>query len=495
MDLINKHKAQPRLVFNGLITTKLNAPSLKSKMVERTHLLDRLSEAREFPLIVISGVAGSGKTSLACQWASRDELSLAWYSVDKSDNDFNLFSQYLLASLSLADDDLSTLLEADLRAAGSFTEKQLVARLIQNVSCLANDLYLVLDDYHCITSRVVHDIVAGLLNHTPPNLHLVILTRHDIPFSLSPFRVRNQIMEISALDMRFTEAEAERFFTDVIPVRLTTQKAHEIARHMDGWIGGLQLLGLSLKGRNAQEDLGELLSKGNRKIWDYLMEEVITVQPHKVRSFLEATAPLDRFSADLAREVTGMRDAGEVLDAIYRNNLFLVPLDAGSQWYRLSPSPLGSAQGTDEGVITRKAVQSLPKGSAMVCRSGLSGRRIPQRVRLRGFRVRGRLDGRLHAADQRQARIRLGQPLARETSRPHSEEQNASPASRLRAEDRMLPASRHRGDSQGHREGPGTCVQSLPRGEEDLLRGRLHILPSRLLLLLPRSRTPGSRAT
>ncbi|MGA2107716.1 MAG: LuxR C-terminal-related transcriptional regulator, partial [Syntrophorhabdales bacterium] len=334
MDLINKHKAQPRLVFNGLITTKLNAPSLKSKMVERTHLLDRLSEAREFPLIVISGVAGSGKTSLACQWASRDELSLAWYSVDKSDNDFNLFSQYLLASLSLADDDLSTLLEADLRAAGSFTKKQLVARLIQNVSCLANDLYLVLDDYHCITSRVVHDIVAGLLNHTPPNLHLVILTRHDIPFSLSPFRVRNQIMEISALDMRFTEAEAERFFADVIPVRLTTQKAHEIARHMDGWIGGLQLLGLSLKGRNAQEDLGELLSKGNRKIWDYLMEEVITVQPHKVRSFLEATAPLDRFSADLVREVTGIRDAGEVLDAIYRNNLFLVPLDAGSQWYR-----------------------------------------------------------------------------------------------------------------------------------------------------------------
>ena len=94
---------------------------------------------------------------------------------------------------------------------------------------------------------------------------------------------------------------------------------------MDRWPAAV---GLSLKGRNAQEDLGELLSKGNRKIWDYLMEEVITVQPHKVRSFLEATAPLDRFSADLAREVTGMRDAGEVLDAIYRNNLFLVPLGA-----------------------------------------------------------------------------------------------------------------------------------------------------------------------
>jgi LuxR family maltose regulon positive regulatory protein len=334
VDPIAKQKAGPVPALGGLIATKLNTPRLKSRMVERSHLLDRLSEARELPLTIISGVAGSGKTSLACQWTSRDRLNVAWYSIDKSDNDFGLFARYMLASLSLADGDLSMLLAADLRAAGSFTEKQLVARVTQNLNCLSHDLCLVLDDYHCITSQAVHEFVADLLNHMPSNLHLVILTRYDVPFSLSSLRVRNQIMEIPASDMRFTEIEVERFFAEIIPVRLTTQEAREIARHMDGWIGGLQLLGLSLKGRDAPEGLGDLLNKGSRKIWDYLIDEVIAVQSHKVRSFLEATAPLDRFSADLAKEVTGTQDAGEVLDAVYRNNLFLVPLDGSGRWYR-----------------------------------------------------------------------------------------------------------------------------------------------------------------
>ncbi len=334
MNRNGKRKARAAQIFDGLIVTKLNAPKLRSKMVERTHLLDRLSEARQLPLIVISGVAGSGKTSLAHQWASRDALRLAWYSLDKSDNDFSLFSQYLLASLSLADGRLSALLQDEFRNADAFTETHFAARLIQNLSNLSKDLYLVLDDFHCITSRAVYDMVATLLNHIPAKLHVLILTRHDVPFSLSPFRVRNQIMEVSATEMRFADAETEQFFAEVIPVRLTTEETHEITRYMDGWVGGLQLLGLSLNGRDAPKDFGELLHKGNRKIWDYLIEEVLNDQAHKVRSLLEATAPLDRFNAGLATELTGIPDAGEVIETICRNNLFLIPLDDADKWYR-----------------------------------------------------------------------------------------------------------------------------------------------------------------
>jgi LuxR family transcriptional regulator, maltose regulon positive regulatory protein len=334
MDLIRKQKAHPARVFDGLISTKTDMPRFRSKMVERTRLLDRLSEARDLPLIVISGVAGSGKTSLVCQWASRDALGMAWYSVDKSDNDTSLFSQYLLASLSVADDRLATLFGPEVRHAEVFADKHLITYLIRSVADLSKDLYLVLDDFHHITSRAVCDMVTSLLNRQPPNLHVVILTRYGVPFSLSPFRVRNQIMEISSLEMRFTELEAEHFFAEIIPVKLTRQETHEIARHMDGWVGGMQLLGLSLHGRDVPGNLGELLNKGNQRVWDYLIEEVTAVQSPRIRGFLEATAPLDRFSAELARALTGMEDAGEVLETVYRNNLFLAPLDSGSTWYR-----------------------------------------------------------------------------------------------------------------------------------------------------------------
>jgi LuxR family transcriptional regulator, maltose regulon positive regulatory protein len=334
MDLVRKENTRTARVFDGLISTKLTIPRLRPRTVERTHLLDRLSEAGDLPLVVISGVAGSGKTSLACQWARRDGLNVAWYSIDKSDNDVNLFSQYLLASLSLADDRLAALLEPEVRHAEVFAENHFITRLTRNVADLSEDLHLVLDDFHHITSRTVYDMVVSLLSRLPPNLHVVIVTRYGIPFSLSPFRVRNQVMEISSSEMRFTEVEVERFFAEIITVRLTRHEAREIARHMDGWVGGLQLLGLSLHGKDVPGNLPELLNKGNRSVWDYLIEEVTAVQSPRIRSFLEATAPLDRFSAELAKALTGMTDAGEVLETVYRNNLFLAPLDSARTWYR-----------------------------------------------------------------------------------------------------------------------------------------------------------------
>ncbi len=303
-------------------------------MVERARLLDRLSEGKDAPLIIISSAAGSGKTSLAGQWIGRDNLRAAWYSLDKTDNDGNLFFRYLLATLSLVDGRLASMIAADFRNGRTFAEKEIASQIIRHVSDLPGDIYLVLDDYHFVTSRLIHDALVGLLSRMPPNMHVVILTRYAIPFPLSPFRVRDRIVEISASEMKFSEEETARFFADIIPVKLTTDETHEVARHMEGWVGGLQLLGLSLRGKGVSDELGDMLSRGNRKAWDYLIDEVISTQPHKIKAFLEATAPLDRFDAEVAAAVSGMPDAGDVLDGIYRNNLFLIPLDGGHTWYR-----------------------------------------------------------------------------------------------------------------------------------------------------------------
>lgn len=303
-------------------------------MVERKRLLDRLSKGREMRLIVISGVAGSGKTSLAAQWVARDHLRIAWYSLDKTDNEADLFIRYLLATLSLADSRLASLISVDMREGRAFSTREVILRIADHASDLAGDLYLVLDDYQFVTAQTIHDTVSDLLNVMPSNMHVVILTRYSIPFPLSPFRVKNHIVEIPAPEMRFTEAETEQFFSDIIPLKLATSETREVVRNMEGWIGGLQLLGLSLTGKDAPEDLGDVVGRSSRQVWDYLIDEVITVQPEPVRRFLEATAPLDRFNAEIAADLTDMEDAAGVLDTIRRNNLFLVPLDGGRKWYR-----------------------------------------------------------------------------------------------------------------------------------------------------------------
>jgi LuxR family transcriptional regulator, maltose regulon positive regulatory protein len=285
------------------------------------------------PLMVVSGVAGSGKTSLVSQWIERNRLGVAWYSLDMSDNDENIFFRYLRAALS-AMDKRSTLMIATPGETGTLSNRDSVFEIIKTMADLPYDTYLVLDDYHFITSPVVHEAVTSLLNHIASNTHVVILTRYDVPFSLSPFRMKNKITEIPATEMRFTEGETERFFTDIIPVSLTANETREIAQQMEGWVGGLQLLGLSLKEKGTSEDLGGLLRKGNRQAWDYLIDEVITVQPPGVRTFLESTAPLDRFDAEVARKVAGIDDAAELLERVYRNNLFLVSLDSTNLWYR-----------------------------------------------------------------------------------------------------------------------------------------------------------------
>ena len=317
-----------------LISTKLNIPPLNARMVNRKHLIDRLSTGKDCRLIVISGMAGSGKTCLASQWIKHDRIRAAWYSLDEADNEMDLFFRYLLTSLSSVDNRIAEMVRPLLQYTKRFSGAEIIPFLIEHLNRLPEDIYLVLDDYHLITSREVHGALSYFLHHAPPKTHIVIISRYSIPFSLSHFKVRNQIVEISASDMRFTEKETEQFFEEIIPVKLSVDEVHELARYTEGWVGGLQLFGLSLKGKDIPAGFSNLMTKIDQETTDYLIDEVINVQSEKAKSFLYATALLDRFNADLAREITGMEEAADILDRIYRNNLFLIPLDTEREWYR-----------------------------------------------------------------------------------------------------------------------------------------------------------------
>ncbi|KAA3664356.1 MAG: hypothetical protein DWQ04_06115, partial [Chloroflexi bacterium] len=194
---------------------------------------------------------------------------------------------------------------------------------------------LVLDDYHKVETTVIHNMLQFWLDHAPPNLHLVIITRKDPPLTLSRLRVRGQMTEIRVRDLRFTIDEAVNFLGQTMGLQLTTENVTALEQRTEGWIAGLQLAAIALQAAPAEAaDFIQAFSGSHHYVIDYLVYEVLRQQRQEVRDFLRETAVLDRFTADLCDAVTVRSDSQSILAQLEQANLFLVPLDGQRRWYR-----------------------------------------------------------------------------------------------------------------------------------------------------------------
>jgi LuxR family maltose regulon positive regulatory protein len=210
----------------------------------------------------------------------------------------------------------------------------LIAELLNDIADLAHDVVLVLEDYHVIESLDVHDQLAYLLEHAPPQLHVAVATRVDPPLPLARLRVRGDLTEIRADDLRFTAPEADTYLNGLMQLGLTESQITALGSRAEGWIAALQLAALSMQGRN---DVGAFIADftgDDRYIVDYLAEEVLGRQPEEIRQFLLHTAVLDRLSGALCDALTGRDDGRRTLEQLERANMFLVPLDNQRRWYR-----------------------------------------------------------------------------------------------------------------------------------------------------------------
>src|SRR5438105_8698371 len=199
---------------------------------------------------------------------------------------------------------------------------------------MSTDLLLVLDDYHVIDARDIHDGMVFLLDHLPPRAHLVIASRADPPLPLARLRARGELVEIRAADLRFTPDEAAVYLNQEMGLDLTAHDMAVLEDRTEGWIAALQLAALSLKGREDSASFIAGFSGDDRYIVDYLVEEVLKRQPDTVRSFLRDTSILDRLSGPLCDAVTGEDSGKTMLEALERANLFVVALDDRRRWYR-----------------------------------------------------------------------------------------------------------------------------------------------------------------
>jgi LuxR family transcriptional regulator, maltose regulon positive regulatory protein len=323
-----------QVISGQLLQTKLVIPQLRPALVSRPRLIERLNAGIDSTLILVSAPAGFGKTTLVRDWISNIRRPVAWLSLDDGDNDPVLFLEYLVAALRKINTKIGASALRLFRSSQQFPAKAVLTDLINDICSLSDHFVLVLDDYHVIQNKNIHNALNFLMENMPPNLHLVILTRSDPPLHLSHLRGRGQIIELRAIDLRFTLEEGRKFLNQVMKLNLSEEEISSLDARSEGWIAGLQMAAISLKGRTDTTEFIDAFSGSNRNILDYLFEEVFERQTEDIKSFLLETSILEQLTGPLCDAVTHRNDSSKVLEAMKKANLFVISLDEIGRWYR-----------------------------------------------------------------------------------------------------------------------------------------------------------------
>jgi LuxR family maltose regulon positive regulatory protein len=319
------------------LSTKLHRPLPRAHLVPRPRLAERLTQGVMGPLTLVSAPAGFGKTTLLAQWLAESGMPVAWLSLEAADNEPVRFLSYLIAALQTLDPHLGALALTLLQMPQQARTETVLTLLTNDVASRGRDegdFALVLDDYHVLDAQAVDLALTFLVEHLPPQMHLVIATREDPLLPLARLRARGELTELRAADLRFTPSEAAEFLNSVMGLTLSPGNIAALEDRTEGWIAGLQLAALSMRGREDIPEFIRAFTGGHRYILDYLVEEVLTRQPAPVRSFLLQTAILDRLSGSLCDAVTGQEKGDVQLEDLERGNFFVVALDDTRHWYR-----------------------------------------------------------------------------------------------------------------------------------------------------------------
>jgi ATP/maltotriose-dependent transcriptional regulator MalT len=319
-----------------ILATKLYIPAPRPKVVLRPRLIERLNEGLHRKLTLISAPAGFGKTTLVSEWIAGCQRSVAWLSLDEGDNDPTRFLVYLVAALQAISSNIGKGVLGVLQSPQPPPAESILTALLNEIATVPDNFVLVLDDYHVIDSKPIDSALTFLVEHLPPNVRLVIATREDPDLPLARLRAGDQLTELRVTDLRFTPSEAAEFLNQVMHLSLSAEDIAALETRTEGWIAGLQLAAISMKGQKDVTSFIKSFTGSHNFVMDYLVEEVLQQQSESVQTFLLRTSILDRLCGPLCDAVLLDVPASgqETLQYLEQANLFIVPLDNERRWYR-----------------------------------------------------------------------------------------------------------------------------------------------------------------
>lgn len=317
----------------SLIKTKLFVPHTRATLVPRVSLQEKLHNNRHKKATFVLAPAGFSKSTLVSDWLEHSSYNYCWFSIDEEDNDANRFFGHFLSALigvGACSEALLSLLSNDQPP----NVEHLMSQLINELALLEATTICVLDDFHSIDNELIQRAVQFLLDHHPKALHLVFISREDPPFSLSKYRAKDEIVEIRAQDLSFSQHESTEFFNQVMGLGLSDDDVAILNDKIEGWPVGLHLAALPLKNTRDKQGFLNSLSGSHRYVLDYLVEEVLNNLTPKQQDFLLNSCVLKRFNRDLCCAMLDQSDAGQTLDELEKNSVFIISLDNQGCWYR-----------------------------------------------------------------------------------------------------------------------------------------------------------------
>ena len=321
-----------------VLRTKLYPPPVRAGLISRARLDVVLEAGAQTRLCLIDAPAGSGKTTLLAQWCLGDHGSrrVAWLSLDEGDDDPVRLWVYVVEAFRTIQPGVGKAVLGLLHGFGSSDALTpvILPGLLNELATVGSELVLVMDDYHLISNPVCHQSLAFFIDHLPANVQLMMATRADPPLPLARLRAKGELAEIRLAELGFTDAEAATLLNDAMGLELESQDVQRLWEQTEGWVAGLYLAGLWLRGREDPGASIASLEAGHRHIVDYLGAEVLARQPQPLRRFLLRTSILERLSGSLCDALLETTDSAEVLIQLERTNLFLIPMDEHRRWYR-----------------------------------------------------------------------------------------------------------------------------------------------------------------
>lgn len=344
--LLMKSSPEPEIKeISAILRTKLHRPPIGPDMIPRGDLMSRFEDLRGRPFTVVSAAPGYGKTTLAGMWIEACDCPYGWLTLDEAENDLPHFLNHLLAAIESAFPGACDATRSLLQTTDTPVASDLARFLVNDLFNIKSPLILVLDDFHTIRAKAVLELMRVLLNHPPQNLHLIMLTRRDIPMLTSTLRGRGQINEIGVADLYFTVEETALYLSNATGLSIDAKTAEKVQVHLEGWPAGMWLLAQSLKYSGGLNLLLAGLQGGFATIVDYLWNEVLSHQSPDMAKLMSATALANCFCASLCDALMeadpqpngDKMNGDEFIARLQKENLFLVPLDKRDQWYRYHP--------------------------------------------------------------------------------------------------------------------------------------------------------------
>lgn len=317
-----------------MLITKLLPPRYHHAPLLRQRLLERLNNVAYQPLIPLRAPGGFGKTTLLTQWRKtliEQGHKVGWINLDETDNEENQFLGYWVAALKQADCPVPQQLVDTYERGRPETLDNFLTVLVNVLAEFEAELYLILDDYHCIDNPRLHELLGRMVKYAPANFHLVISSRTELPACLEDVRQKSRGNELNVRSLRFSESETQAFLSERMKEPVSADSCRALFEATEGWIAGIQMLVLSNERKDP--DFADW-AKGLYPLAETILENTLSDLPRETQDLLLQLSVLDRFNVELCEEVLGVRNAQHILEGLAADGLLLVPLDHDEKWYR-----------------------------------------------------------------------------------------------------------------------------------------------------------------